>query len=270
MIKLLSFLTLLTLATTFQVTAPNAYFPKVRNKVTDVPNKNKVWVYIMAGQSNMAGRGLVSPSDTLENKRIYTIGKNDDLVYAKEPLHYYEPSRTGLDCGVSFATHMLKHVPKNVRILIVPTAVGGSSISQWLGDSLYREVKLYSNFKNKSNIAKQNGIVKGIIWHQGESDANAANASLYKERMNTLFTKMRKDLGNEKLPIVIGELGIFGRDGGWHTKINTAMREYKAHEKNIGMITTTDLFHKGDSLHFDAASYRTMGKRYAEQMVKIK
>ncbi|MDQ6812182.1 MAG: sialate O-acetylesterase, partial [Bacteroidota bacterium] len=149
-----------------------AYFPKVVYKVEKRPNKNKVWVFLMAGQSNMAGRGLVEPQDTVASQRLLTINKQGELVYAKEPLHFYEPAMAGLDCGLSFGKRLIKDIPENISILLIPTAVGGSSIQQWLGDSTYRQVTLLSNFKEKVQLAKKYGKIKGLLWHQGESDAH--------------------------------------------------------------------------------------------------
>jgi hypothetical protein len=111
--------------------------------------KENVWVFILAGQSNMAGRGLVEAEDTIPNERVYTINNAGEIIPAREPLHWYEPLLTGLDCGLSFGKTLAPHLPDSVTILILPTAVGGSSISQWIGDSTYRNVKLLSNFNEK-------------------------------------------------------------------------------------------------------------------------
>ena len=92
--------------------------------------KKNTWVFIMAGQSNMAGRGLIEPQDTIPSQRILTINKNGQIVIAKEPLHFYEPSRTGLDCGLSFGKTLLKDIPDSITIIVIPTAVGGRSINQ--------------------------------------------------------------------------------------------------------------------------------------------
>jgi hypothetical protein len=103
-------------------------FPKKKEYLSSIPNPDSVFVYIMAGQSNMAGRGKIEPIDTIPNNRLLTLDKQGQLILAKEPLHYYEPSRTGLDCGVSFGTIILKKLPQNNYVLVLPTAVGGSSI----------------------------------------------------------------------------------------------------------------------------------------------
>lgn len=240
------------------------YFPKQAKVIPGVDDKQNVWVFIMAGQSNMAGRGMVEPKDTIPVIRLLSINKEGQLIIAKEPLHFYEPSLTGLDCGYSFGKTMIRNIPGNVSVLIIPTAIGGSSISQWLGDSLYRNVKLYSNFIEKIAIAKQYGIIKGILWHQGESDANDKNIPLYKERLSKLFIKFRSAVGNNNLPILLGELGSFSKDKENFSLINKAIHDYSVQDKNTTVITTSDLKDKGDSLHFNSKGQRKMGRRFAE------
>jgi hypothetical protein len=232
-------------------------------------NKENVWVFIMAGQSNMAGRGVVEPEDTVSDNRVLCINKDGQIIIAKEPLHFYEPERTGLDCGLSFAKTLITKIPDNISILIIPTAVGGSSIRQWLGDSVYRNVKLFSNFADKVEVAKQNGVIKGILWHQGESDANEKDIPLHKQRLGLLFSKFRAVVGNNELPILLGELGSFSDTPVNFNLINKAMHEYAAEDKNSSVISTKDLKDKGDHLHFDSKGQRTMGKRFAKAYLNM-
>ena len=231
--------------------------------------KENVWVFIMAGQSNMAGRGIVEQEDTITDKRILSLNKNGQIIIAKEPLHFYEPERTGLDCGLSFAKTLITKIPNNISILIIPTAIGGSSIRQWLGDSVFRNVKLFSNFLSKVDIAKQNGVIKGLLWHQGESDANETNIPLHKERLNLLFSKFREAVGNKELPVLMGELGSFSGNRDNFNLINKSFHEYAAGDKNSSVISTGDLKDKGDQLHFNSEGQRTMGKRFAEAYLKM-
>ena len=240
------------------------YFPKQTEMPKEAINKEKVWVFIMAGQSNMAGRGIVEPKDTVANKRILSINKNGELILAKEPLHWYEPTLTGLDCGYSFGKTMIRDLPKDISVLLIPTAIGGSSISQWLGDSLYRGVKLMSNFISKVEIAKQYGTIKAVLWHQGESDANTRNIPLYKDRLTTLFTKFRNTVGNNNLPILLGELASFSKNPEQFKSVNQSIHDYAEQDKKSAFIVTGDLKHKGDSLHFNSAGQRKMGERFAK------
>src|SRR5450432_2255002 len=85
------------------------YFPKSMEMAEKIPAKENVWVFLMAGQSNMAGRGLVEPEDTVPDKSVLTINAKGQLMYAKEPLHFYEPTLTGLDCGLSFGKTLIKN-----------------------------------------------------------------------------------------------------------------------------------------------------------------
>jgi hypothetical protein len=190
------------------------------------------------------------------------------LIVAKEPLHWYEPALTGLDCGYSFGKAIIKNVPADISVLIIPAAIGGSSISQWLGDSLYRNVKLYSNFLSKVEMAKQFGEIKGILWHQGESDANEKNIPYYKERLSKVFTRFRSAAGNNSLPILLGELGSFSKNSAHFSLINKAIYAYAAEDKYAAVISTSDLKDKGDSLHFNSKGQRMMGERFAEAYLK--
>ena len=244
------------------------YFPKRIEAMTGIPKKENVWVFIMAGQSNMAGRGIIEPEDTVSNKRILSIDKNGQIIIAKEPLHFYEPERTGLDCGLSFAKALIKKLPDSISILMIPTAVGGSSISQWLNDSLYRNVKLFSNLLAKIEIGKQNGVIKGFLWHQGESDANEKDIPHYKQRLVLLFSKFRTAVGNNEMPVLIGELGSFSENPANFSLINKAIREYAAEDKTSRVISTKDLKDKGDHLHFDSKGQRTMGRRFAKEYLE--
>ena len=246
-----------------------SYSSKRTEEMSKSINKENVWVFIMAGQSNMAGRGTVEPEDTVSDKRILSINKDGQIIIAKEPLHFYEPERTGLDCGLSFAKTLIKKVPDSVSILMIPTAIGGSSIKQWLGDSLYRNVKLFSNFLSKLQIAKQNGIIKGILWHQGESDANENHIPLHKQRLHLLFSKFRTEIGNNELPVLLGELGSFSNNPADFNLINKAIHDYAAEDKNSRVISTKDLKDKGDHLHFDSEGQRTMGKRFANAYLSM-
>lgn len=244
------------------------YFPKAEVTPESWPEKHNLWVFILAGQSNMAGRGQVEPQDTIPHPRILSINTENQFIIAKEPLHWYEPKLTGLDCGISFARSLLPNIPDSISILLLPTALGGSSISQWLNDAEHRGVPLLSNFREKANFAMRHGQIKGILWHQGESDTGAENAAIYADRLMALVDEFRSICADPKLPIIVGELGEFGK----HPKraqVNKQLHTFIKKDAFSAIINTQDLDHKGDGTHFNAEAQRKMGERYAKAFLKF-
>lgn len=245
------------------------FFPKLEVRPEVIPSKENLWVFILAGQSNMAGRGKVEPMDTIPDPRILTINKTGDLILAKEPLHFYEPTLTGLGCGLSFGKELLKFIPDSVSILLLPTAVGGSAIQQWIGDETYRNVPLFSNFKEKVAIGKQLGTIKAILWHQGESDAASQETiDIYDKQLGVLFSKFRVEVENPTLTICFGRLGSFSKtDESWQS-INGKMENYQKTDPFSYLIQTKDLNHKGDFIHFNSDGQRAMGVRFAKAFLQ--
>lgn len=246
------------------------YFPVVVEKPSTLPAKENFYIYIMAGQSNMAGRGFVQPSDTVISKQVLALDKNNEWVYAKEPLHHYEPARTGLDCGLTFGKKLSELYGKNITIGLVPCAIGGSSIEQWLGDSTYHGVTLYSNLMTKVKVAAQYGTIKGIIWHQGESNSGRFSYRNFKQKTESLFTKLRSDLGHPELPVYMGEISSFLKrtTNPNADSVNRDMYLLSSSMKNVHVIKTGDLTPKADTIHFDSRSQRIMGERFAKEVYR--
>lgn len=245
-------------------------FPATTSFPAHIPDRDAVWVFLLAGQSNMAGRAVIEPKDTVPNERIFSINKNGEPVLAKEPLHFYEPGMAGLDCGLSFGKELLKHIPRDVSILLLPTAVGGSAIGQWIHDSTFRNVALFSNFREKVKLGQQYGIIKGILWHQGENDATTTEQiQAYQGALTILLQQFRKETGNPSLPVLMGELGSFSEDNdGWQA-INQQIHAYAATDNYARVISTKDLRHKGDKVHFNSKGQRLLGKRFAKAFIRL-
>jgi hypothetical protein len=245
-------------------------FPQVETKVKQLPDKENLWVFILAGQSNMAGRGFVEPQDTIPSERVLTINKAGEIILAKEPLHFYEPTMAGLDCGLSFGKELVEQLPDSVSVLLLPAAVGGSSIQQWLGDSTFRNVQLFSNFGEKVQMGKNYGTIKGILWHQGENDAiKHETIDQYQVRLTELINKFRNTVGDESLPIIIGKLGSFSKNNENWQQINRQIEVYVASDKFASIVETSDLKNKGDLVHFNSKGLRKMGKRFSSTYMEL-
>ncbi|MHC0442529.1 sialate O-acetylesterase [Flavobacterium sp. 3-210] len=230
-------------------------------------SKSNTWVFIMAGQSNMAGRAKVSPLDTISSPRIFSINKEGNLIRAREPLHDFEERMKGLDCGVSFANEILAHVNDSVNIILVPVAVGGSSINKWIGDSIHRNIKLLSNFRDKLQVGSNYGTIKAILWHQGESDATAQGSKDYQLKLKNIFASFRSIADNQQMTVITGHIGEFV-DNKYIKNINKAIDAVDTEDENVYTIPTEDFTNIGDNLHFDALSQRKMGIRMAQKYLE--
>ncbi|UXX78930.1 sialate O-acetylesterase [Reichenbachiella carrageenanivorans] len=250
-----------------------ANFPRKVEYVesTDMPSKDKLYIFIMAGQSNMAGRGFVEPQDTIPNSRILSIDASLNWIQAKEPLHWYEPKFTGLDCGVSFAQTLLNSVPADVSIAMIPCAVGGSNIHNWQTNAEHREVFLLDNFKEKVAHAEQYGTIKGVIWHQGESNSSTS-AATYKTKLTDVISIFRTEIGDDNLPFIMGELGQYtspeDKQDRWDT-FNDNLHLIADEDDNLSVVLSDNLTDIGDGTHMDSESQRELGKRYAAAYVEL-
>jgi hypothetical protein len=241
-------------------------FPRTTEYVEQMPPADKVWLFVLAGQSNMAGRGVVEPSDTVPHPRIFTVTPDKRWALAKEPLQLYQPVLTGLGPGMAFARALIKELDEDIYIGLIPCAVGGSSTADWLSDSIYNGVRLRSNLIDKLTWAMEYGTVKGIIWHQGESDATVAKLPYYTENTRTLFKYFRDVAGDPELPIVAGELGLFPgveKNRLEYLQVNDILAALSEEDPGIILVRSFGMTPKEDNVHFDGPSQRAMGRRYA-------
>ncbi len=247
-------------------------FPRGQEYVEVMPPKEKVWLFVLAGQSNMAGRGQVEPCDTLPHPRIFSVTPEKRWVVAKEPLQLYQPALTGLGPGMAFARALIEELDEEIYIGLIPCAVGGSSVGNWLSDSLYNGVRLKSNLTDKLQWAKEYGTVKGIIWHQGEADATSEKIPYYKEDLTLLFDYFRKVAGDDNLPVITGELGIFPgveKNRQEYLLLNDILMEISHADPDMALVRSFGLRPKADNVHFDAPSQRIMGRRYAAAWLSL-
>ena len=209
---------------------PEKISPQYISTSSDFPPKtSNLWIFILAGQSNMAGRALIEPEDLQTSPRILTMNEYYNWCLAKEPLHFYESDIDGLDCGLSFGKEFIKRINDTISIGLIPCAIGGSSVEQWLGDSIVCHVNILSNLATRIALASKSGVIKGILWHQGENNANAVQIINYKNNLQALLKKFRTITQNGNLPICVGELGSFLRKkpcfGSYPDSINQILKQ---------------------------------------------
>ncbi|SHH02278.1 Peptidoglycan/xylan/chitin deacetylase, PgdA/CDA1 family [Flavobacterium fluvii] len=220
-------------------------------------------VYLLIGQSNMAGRGTVDAQSQNTSVDILMLDKTNNWVGAKDPVHFDRPA-AGVGPAVSFAQAMLQDKP-NTQIGLIPCAWGGSPIKVWQPGAKYFDNFPYDEAIARAKIAMQKGVLKGILWHQGETDNNPKKMEVYLEKLKTLVGNLRRDLNAPNLPFVAGEIGYFNKVN----NINEVINKLPAEVENTAVVSAKDLTDRGDQLHFDTPSARELGKRYAVAMKNL-
>lgn len=228
-------------------------------------DKASFHLYLLAGQSNMAGRGTVSEQDKQPHSRVFVLNRLNRWAPAVDPLHF-DKSWAGVGPGLTFGKVIAEADP-NVTIGLIPCAVGGSPISTWKPHSYYPPVKVYpyDDALARCRIATQRGVLKGILWHQGEGDSNAEDAPLYARRLTEMIAQFRRDLEAPNLPFVAGTFVDAYVERVPESKIvMDAIKRVAEADKNVSWISGSGLPCKDDRVHFNAEGARELGRRYAE------
>lgn len=166
-------------------------------------------IFLLAGQSNMAGRGGVVddkwdgyvPPQSSQNPAILRLSADLNWQQATEPLHrdidYYRAC--GVGPGMAFANSLLQLDSSIGVVGLVPCAIGGTNITEWA-----RGGRLYNQLIQRAEAALESGgVIKGLLWYQGESDTvNQEDVELFKRRSETFFDRVRSDLRYPTLPII--------------------------------------------------------------------
>lgn len=248
-------------------------------------------LWVLAGQSNMEGVGdLVDVEES--SPFVHSFQSRERWAVAEEPLHWLgesprlihhrlwgrkavpdepdprDPSRTkGAGLGLSFAR--ARYAETGVPVGLVPSAHGGTSMEQW--DSALRDqggASLYG--ATIERIKKVGGKVAGILWYQGESDASAEAAPLYKGRMDALVAAFRADCGRPDLPFYYVQIGrwidvensTFETARAWNA-LRETQRAWGPSVPHTTMVASIDL-ELDDGIHIGTQSLKRLGKRLAD------
>jgi hypothetical protein len=253
--------------------------PHFRQVVTPPARKEKFQLYLLIGQSNMAGRGVVEAQDTLPNRHVLRLNPAGQWEIAKDPIHF-DKAIAGVGPGLTFG-RLMAAPDTSVTIGLIPCAVGGSGIDAWKPGAYFEGTKAhpYDDALARAKTALQAGTLAGIIWHQGETDSTPEKSALYQLKLKLLIEKLREDLQAPTVPFVAGQLPAFqinktGSDGrpsvnGAAIRINEAVAELTKQVANYAYITAEGTSDIGDHTHFSAASARLLGQRYAAAMRQL-
>lgn len=239
------------------------YDPYWANKVKCVYHVGVGDIYVTAGQSNMTGYGRDSAYDP-PSLGVHALANNGSWGIAVHPLadsvdsmFGYPEGATGTSPALSFARNLRNRL--GVPVGIIPTAVGGTSLSQWdpEGDGgcyreMLRRLELVGDFK-------------GFVWFQGCSDANGSDAPTYFTRFARMCGLWRQALGGH--PILTVQLNRWmgtktNENDKWWGMIRDAQRRAALELPGVYVVPSLDL-PVTDGIHNGSGANVIIGERLA-------
>jgi len=226
-------------------------------------SRDKLHIYLLIGQSNMAGRAPIPDEDKGPMEGCYLLDHENRWLPASNPLNRFSTilvsGKQRLNPGYMFAKTMRKNNP-DVSIGLICNARGATAIEQWLPGTEYYEQAI-----KRVRNARHTGVLKGVLWHQGESNKDDTE---YLGKLKMLIAQLRKDLGDENLPFVAGgihesEKNPLGRI------INPQLARLPGEVPFTGFASAEGLGTFDGKAHFAPDDMKTLGKRYADAMIAL-
>jgi Carbohydrate esterase, sialic acid-specific acetylesterase len=240
-------------------------------------------LWVLAGQSNMEGYADLIDV-TPPNPLVSALGMDGQWVRAEEPLHWlvdspdpvhsqdpatraersakaHKSRPKGAGLGLPFAIEMVSAT--NVPIGLVPCAHGGTSMEQWSPAKKDEAGKsLYGSMLRQVRLA--GGKVKGVLWYQGESDANPKASEVYAKTFSDFIAAVRGDLAQPELPFYYVQIGRYVADKDpkpWNT-VQEIQRKLPDEVANTAVISVIDL-ELDDAIHVGTVGLKRAGQRLA-------
>jgi hypothetical protein len=234
-------------------------------------------LFLLFGQSNMEGAPRPESEDMDENPRVQVLGygnfggrKWNEWGTAWPPLHR---TFTGVGPGDYFGKAMAEAWP-DATIGLIPCAISGVDIDffrKGVVSSRRDEFEIplddsrdgaYDMVVERVQLAQQVGVVRGILFHQGESDTGNA---VWVGKVQEVVSDLRVDLGlAESVPFVAGELLY----GGCCSSHNPLIQQLPDNVPNAHVVSAEGLAGLDDGAHFDLPGQRELGRRYAAKMLE--
>ena len=219
---------------------------------------------LLAGQSNMAGRGNVEDVEKIYDSRIFML-KYNNPEFMEEPVHT-DSKTAGIGPAPLFALEYIKEYDEPVGL--IPCAHGGTKIIQWQPGG-----ELFENMIHKASLLGQDDEIVCILWAQGESDArNTECVEEYIELFDKMLDEMDSRLGTKNVPFIMADIPPFYYENPTYPKteiISQAIKKIASRSERFGFVKTHGLTSQEDGLHYDSKSYRVLGKRFFDEYKRI-
>lgn len=245
-------------------------------------------IYLCFGQSNMEGNAAVEPIDLQNVPERFRLMPTVDFSSPSRTKGVWCDAvpplvrqSTGLTLMDYFGRTMIDNLPENVRVGVVPVAIGGANIVHFYKDfdpaSIENEAAWYKAFMAAydnepykrlvecARLAQKDGVIKGILLHQGETNNGDPT---WPTKVKSIYEDLLADLGLNAadVPLLVGEV-VTSEEGGVCGGMNAIIDRISQTIPTAHVVSAANLPQKGDGLHFTAHGYRVLGCRYAVEML---
>lgn len=247
------------------------------------------YIFLSFGQSNMEGNARFEAQDTTVNPRFRVLEAVDCPNLGREQGKWYTAvpplsrCRTGITPADYFGRTLVASLPENIRVGIINVSVGGCKIELFDKDNyqtytatapawmvgMLNEYKgnPYGRLVDLAKLAQKDGVIKGILLHQGESNTGDTT---WPRKVKGVYDQLLVDLNLKagSVPLLAGEL-VHADQGGRCASMNPIIGRLPEVIPVAHVIPSNGCTAAADKLHFDAAGYRELGKRYGVKMLSL-
>ena len=250
----------------------------------------KFHIYLCFGQSNMEGfPGIEEQDKQPVDERFKVMAAVDfpDLGRAKETWCPAVPPlcrpNTGLGPADFFGRTLVAKLPKDIRVGVVNVSVAGCKIElfqkdgfrdyaatapDWMAGIIRQyDGNPYQRLLDLAKLAAKDGVIKGILMHQGESNGGDPE---WPAKVRGVYGSLLKDLNlkSKDVPLLVGET-VNADQNGVCAGMNEVIGKLPETIPNCHVVSSKGCTALPDRLHFNAAGYRELGKRYGETMLSL-
>lgn len=228
-------------------------------------------MFLLLGQSNMAGYALASDSDSVTDDRIQMLGFDsrcgriaNEWALAKPSLHdFINGCSAKVSPGDWFAKALVERIPEGDTIGLVPAAFSGKPIEAFLEGGEHYETIVEKIGKAS---AAPSARFAGILFHQGESNSGETS---WPGKVKTLYEQMKSAMGiEEDIPFLAGELPYSGDAAGHNTQVAKVPDQGDHFFVVSAEGLTVDPADVKWNLHFGHDDTVELGRRYAATMAE--
>ncbi len=248
------------------------------------------WVFLCFGQSNMEGfPGIEEQDKGPMDERFQVLAAVDFPKQGRTTGNWYaavpplcRPS-AGLGPADYFGRTLVSNLPPNIRVGIVNVSVAGCKIELFERDSFQTYASTapnwmtniinayggnpYQRLIDMAQLAQKDGVIKGILLHQGESNTNDKE---WPRKVKGIYDNLLEDLNlkAEEVPLLAGELVDEDQKGAC-ASMNAIIDELPSTISTAHVVSSAGCAGRPDHLHFTPEGYRELGRRYGHKMLSL-